>query len=157
MKTSVTNNRGMTEFHYCWEWRLRSSPERLWPLVADTNRLNRDSGVPELELGEVRRGGRRLLRLRKLGIPIEWEEEPFEWIEPHRFSVVRRYSKGPVAEMRVAVELIGESAGTLLRYEVWAKPRSALGRVAIPVEIGRSSRTRFEREAGPLLEDLGYE
>jgi len=135
----------MTEFHYCWEWRLRSSPERLWPLVADTNRFNRDVGVPDLELGEVRRGGRRLLRLRKLGIPIEWEEEPFEWIEPHRFSVVRRYSKGPVAEMRVAVELIGESAGTFLRYEVWAKPRNALGRVAIPLEIGRSSRARFER------------
>ncbi len=135
----------MTGFHYCWEWRFRSSPERLWPLVADTNRFNRDAGVPELELGEVRRGGRRLLRLRKLGIPIEWEEEPFEWIEPHRFSVVRRYSKGPVAEMRVAVELIGESAGTFLRYEVWANPRNALGRVAIPLEIGRSSRARFER------------
>ena len=53
----------MTEFHYCWEWRLRSSPERLWPLGADTNRFNRDARVPELELGEVRRGGRRRLRL----------------------------------------------------------------------------------------------
>ena len=47
--------------------------------------------------------------------------------------------------MRVAVELIGESAGTFLRYEVWAKPRNALGRVAIPLEIGRWSRARFER------------
>lgn len=135
----------MREFHYRWEWRLRSSPERLWPLVADTNRFNRDAGVPELELGEVRRAGRRLLRLRKLGIPIEWEEEPFEWIEPHRFSVVRRYSKGPVEEMRVAVELIDDGGGTLLRYEVWATPRTALGRVAIPLEIGRWSRARFER------------
>ena len=68
----------MTEFHYCWEWRFRSSPERLWPLVADTNRFNRDAGVPELELGEVRRGGRRLLRLRKLGIPMEWTLKGFE-------------------------------------------------------------------------------
>jgi len=82
----------MREFHYRWEWRLRSSPERLWPLAADTNSFNRDAGVPALELGEVRPGGRRLLRLSKLGIPIEWEEEPFEWIESHRFSVVRRYA-----------------------------------------------------------------
>jgi class 3 adenylate cyclase len=135
----------MREFHYRWEWRLRASPARLWPLVADTNRFNRDAGVPPLELGEVRRGGRRLLRLRKLGIPIEWEEEPFEWIEPHRFSVVRRYSKGPVAEMRVAVELLAEGEGTLLRYEVWARPRNLLGRIAVPLEIGRWSRARFER------------
>ena len=134
----------MAEYHNRWEWRLRSAPDRLWPLVADTNRFNRDAGVPELELGEVRRGGRRLLRLSKLGIPIEWEEEPFEWIEPHRFSVIRRDSKGPLAEMRVAVELLAEKEGTLLRYEVWAQPRNLLGRVAIPLEIGRWSRTRFE-------------
>jgi hypothetical protein len=33
------------EFHYKWEWRLRSPPERLWPFVADTNRFNRDTGL----------------------------------------------------------------------------------------------------------------
>jgi hypothetical protein len=135
----------MPEFHYRWEWHLRSSPEALWPLVADTNRFNRDAGVPALDLGEVRPGGRRLLRLAKLGIPIEWEEEPFEWIEPHRFSVVRRYTRGPVAEMRVAVELLPDAGGTLLVYEVWARPRNLLGRASIPIEIGRRSKARFER------------
>src|SRR5262245_59120272 len=125
----------MDDFHYRWEWRLRSSPERLWPLVADTNRFNRDAGVPSLEFGEVRPRGRRLLRLSKLGMPIEWEEEPFEWIEPHRFSVVRRYSKGPLDEMRVEVELIGDDEGTLVIYEIRARPRTLLGRITIPIEI----------------------
>ena len=37
---------GYPEFHYKWEWWLRSSPERLWPFVADTNRFNRDTGLP---------------------------------------------------------------------------------------------------------------
>ena len=37
---------GYPEFHYEWEWWLRSSPERLWPFVADTNRFNRDTGLP---------------------------------------------------------------------------------------------------------------
>lgn len=144
----------MPEFHYRWEWRLRSSPEQLWPLVADTNRFNRDAGVPALDQGERRPGGRRVLRLAKLGIPIEWEEEPFEWIEPHRFSVVRRYSRGPVAEMRVAVELVPAGEGTLLVYEVWAEPRNLLGRIAIPVEIGRWSKARFERAFRRYDEEL---
>jgi class 3 adenylate cyclase len=135
----------MAEYHYRWEWRLRSSPEQLWPLVADTNRFNRDAGVPALEPAGVRPSGRRLLRLSRLGIPIEWEEEPFEWIEPHRFSVVRRYARGPLAEMRVAVELLGDGDGTLLVYEVWARPRNLLGRASIPIEIGRRSKARFER------------
>jgi len=88
------------EHHYHWEWRLRSSPEELWPLVADTNRFNRDARMPALETPGPGEAGRRLLRLRKLGVPIEWEEQPFEWIRPHHFSVVRRYRRGPVEEMR---------------------------------------------------------
>jgi hypothetical protein len=135
----------MREFHYRWEWRLESPPEKLWRLVADTNRFNRDAGIPALERGEARPAGRRLLRLSKLGIPIEWEEEPFEWIEPYRFSVVRRYRKGPLAEMRVAVELRPEERGTALVYEVWARPRNMLGLLAVPIEIGRLSKHRFER------------
>ena len=33
------------EYYYRWEWHLRSSPAALWPLVSDTNRFNRDTGV----------------------------------------------------------------------------------------------------------------
>jgi class 3 adenylate cyclase len=124
---------------YRWEWRLRSSPEALWPYVADTNRFNRDAGVPPVQVVEPHR-----LRFRRLGIPVEWDEEPFEWIEPQFFSVVRRYARGPLAEMRVRVELEPDGAGTLLRYEVDARPRNLLGRLAIPIEIGRRSAHRFE-------------
>ena len=42
------------EFHYCWEWQLQSGPELLWPLVADTNRFNKDTGLPPLD----REGGK---------------------------------------------------------------------------------------------------
>ena len=40
----------MREFHYRWEFELESSPEQLWPLVADTNRFNRDTNVPAVEM-----------------------------------------------------------------------------------------------------------
>src|SRR5437667_12683815 len=97
------------EFHYRWEYDLESSPEQLWPLVADTNRFNRDTGVPAVEsvLSESKglRNARRRLRLSTLGIPIEWEEQPFEWVRPRRFGDVRRYSKAPVAGLRVLAEV----------------------------------------------------
>jgi len=68
------------EFHYKWEWRLRSSPERLWPFVADTNRFNRDTGLSGVRLADdaVEDNARQHLRLSKLGVRVEWEEEPFE-------------------------------------------------------------------------------
>ena len=141
------------EFHYRWEFDLESSPEQLWPLVSDTNRFNHDTGVPAVELvnAQAGRNARRRLRLSAFGIPVEWEEQPFEWVRPHRFGVTRRYSKGPMDELRVRVELIpgasndGETTGTKLVYEVWARPRNLAGLIAIPIQIGVISRRSFAR------------
>jgi class 3 adenylate cyclase len=136
------------EFHYRWEYDLRASPQALWPLVSDTNRFNRDAGLPDVStqgaseaVGGV---GRRRLKLKKLGLGVEWEEEPFEWVRPFRFGVVRRYRSGPVAEMRVAAELTErEDGGTRLVYDVRVRPRGALGRAVIPYQVGRVSARRF--------------
>ena len=131
------------EFHYRWEYDLRSSPEELWPLIADTNRFNRDAGVPAVEV-QGATGDARRLRLFKFGISVEWEEQPFEWIRPYRFGVVRRYTKGPVREMRVQAELMAKlEGGTKLVYEVWAQPRNPLGTLAIPIQIGLLSKKSF--------------
>jgi class 3 adenylate cyclase len=148
---TLKNRRDMSlkEFHYRWEYDLRASPRALWPLVADTNRFNRDAGVPEV--AELKAGvaapvksGRRRLRLSKLGVKVEWEEEPFEWIRPYRFGVVRRYKTGPIVKMRVVAELIErEDGGTHLVYEVWARPRGALGRAVIPLQVGIVSARKF--------------
>lgn len=148
------------EFHYRWEFDLESSPEQLWPLVADTNRFNRDTGLPAVTAvrgqSENPKNTRRRLRLRAFGIPVEWEEQPFEWIRPSRFGVVRRYSKGPMAELRVLVQLTPtqpnsaspdqlQSEGTKLVYEIWAKPKNFIGLIAIPIQLGLLSARNFAR------------
>lgn len=148
------------EFHYRWEFDLESSPEQLWPLVADTNRFNRDTGVPTVESvksdGKGLKNARRRLRLSAFGIPVEWEEQPFEWTRPSRFGVVRRYSKGPISELRVVVDLtprvpetdspfVHQPFGTKLVYQVWARPRNVIGLIAIPVQIGILSARSFAR------------
>ena len=133
----------MREFHYRWEYNLQSSPEELWPLVADTNRFNADAGVPAIEV-QGSKGNARRLRLFNLGIAVEWEEQPFEWIRPYKFGVVRRYTKGPVREMRVQAELKARSeGGTKLIYQVWAEPRNPLGTLAILIQIGILSKRGF--------------
>ena len=133
----------MTMLDYRFELKLDSTPEQLWPLVSDTNRFNRDAGVPEVEeLGGGENAHRRL-RLSRLGVGVEWEEEPFEWVSPHRFSVVRRYTRGPVAELRTTATLEPEGGGTRLVYDVRARPRGLLGRPAVALQVGVVSRRRF--------------
>ncbi|MCA1621564.1 MAG: adenylate/guanylate cyclase domain-containing protein [Acidobacteria bacterium] len=136
------------EFHYRWEYDLRADPRALWPLVSDTNRFNRDAGLPDVARraadAEPGRAPQRRLRLSKLGVGVEWDEEPFEWVRPFRFGVVRRYRTGPVAEARVSAELTERvGGGTRLVYDVTARPRGALGRAVIPVQVGRVSARKF--------------
>src|SRR5258707_11398013 len=145
------------EFHYRWEFDLESSPEQLWPLVADTNRFNRDTGVPEVEAvpakGTRLGNTRRRLRLFFLGMAVEWEEQPFEWTRPQKFGVVRRYTKDPIAELRVLAELIPratssegrKSTGTKLVYQLWARSRGLLGSMVIPLQIGIISARNFAK------------
>ncbi len=130
------------EYHYEWTHELRSTPEALWPLVADTNRFNRDTGLPPMLLLGIENGVKRV----KFKIPIiniEWMEEPFEWTYPTRFGIVRRYKTGPLMEMRVDCQMQRLEHGTRLIYNVWASSRNILGDAAIPLGIGIYSAKRF--------------
>jgi hypothetical protein len=65
------------ELRFRWEWRLRASPERLWPFVADTNRFNRDTGLPPVQTAarpddaRALANARRLLRFSRFGVRFE--------------------------------------------------------------------------------------
>jgi class 3 adenylate cyclase len=134
------------ELRYRFEWELASSPDALWPYVSDTNRFNRDTGLPTVEpdwAGEQPATGRRLVT-RLGGRTVSFEERPFEWVRPERFGVDRRYARGPIRSNRVLVTLEPRAGGgTRLLYEVAVSPRGLLGRLAVPVAIGRVARRRF--------------
>lgn len=138
----------MRELHYHWEYDLKASPEKLWPFVADTNRFNRDTGVPSVAPAQTARerlrNARRRLRLSMYGMAVEWEEQPFEWIKPARFGVARTYSKGPITEMRALAELTPRAdGGTKLSYDVRVKPRSLVGALLVSLQLKFSSARRF--------------
>ncbi|HZP25425.1 MAG TPA: DUF5939 domain-containing protein [Dehalococcoidia bacterium] len=135
------------EFHYRWQWRLSSTPDQLWPMVADTNRFNRDTGLPAVspieEGPHAGANARRRLQFRRFGLAVKWEEEAFEWTRPQRFGVNRRYLSGPVNSLRVLVQLEPQTnGGTLLTYESWLRTRTLLGATVLPI-LMRLNRGRF--------------
>ncbi len=131
------------EFHFTWQWDLKSSPEALWTLVSDTNRFNRDTGLPPMRLLGIEKGVRHV-RFR-FPLPfIEWDEEPFDWTYPFSFGIDRRYRKGPMAEMRVEAALQPRpDGGTRLIYQTWARARNLLGTLGILTVIGVFSKLQF--------------
>lgn len=133
------------EYHYTWTWDLNSSPEALWPFVSDTNRFNRDTGLPPMELLGISKGAK-LVKFKVPVFRVEWEEEPFEWTYPYRFGILRRYRTGPLKEMRVdcRLERLAHS-GTRIIYDTYVKAANILGDIAIPLAIGIYSAKRFEQ------------
>ena len=133
------------EFYFSWQWDLRSSPEAIWPFAADTNRFNRDTGQPEIEMLDNVKGTKHL-RMKLPIIKVEWEEEPFEWTYPYSFGVLRTYSKGPVDEMRVQADFEPlADGGTRVKYQTWIKTKNFLAQLGIPFAIGVIAKRRFER------------
>ena len=135
------------EFHYQWEWDLQSSPETLWPLVADTNRFDRDSGTPGLEIlnkDKAMPNAGVKVRFTKYGFPFEYEQEAFEWTYPRHFSVTRKYNVGVMSDLRILAKLTPQpNGGTHLSYQVWATPANILGVLGIPFQIGVIFRRTF--------------
>jgi len=133
------------EFTFNWQWDLKSAPEAIWPLAADTNRFNRDTGQPEVELLANVKGTKRA-RMKLPVLRVEWEEEPFEWTYPYSFGIVRRYCRGPLDEMRVNADFEPlPEGGTRITYKTVIVTGNLLARIGVPFAIGVIAKNRFEK------------
>ena len=106
-----------------WQLELSSSREAIWPLLADTSRLNQSLGLPEMHFEEVAgrlhgSAGRGLLRQ-------EWVEVPWEWEAARWLVAERHYSRGPALAVRVRYQLEEKpGGGTTLGVSFSWLPRS---------------------------------
>ena len=133
------------EFHFHWQWDIKASPESIWPLASDTNRFNRDTWQPEVEIIDNVMGTKHA-RMKIPILRVEWEEEPFEWTYPYSFGIVRRYSKGPIDAMRVQADFDSlPEGGTRVTYQSWFEVSNVLVQLGTPFAIGVVARRLFER------------
>ena len=133
------------EIHFSWQWDLKSSPEAIWPFASDTNRFNRDTGQPEVEiLSNVK--GTKQMRMKLPILQVEWEEEPFEWTYPYSFGVSRLYSKGPIDSMRTETKFERlPNNGTRIIYDTSWIVSNPFVQLLMPFVIGVIARNRFEK------------
>ena len=137
----------VVQFEFRWE--LESSPRQLWPLVTNTDRLDRAIGFAPVTYKtryEPGRGVRTFAEGRKAGMVEVGEEHPYEWVEPRRMGVVREYSQGPFRWMVSTVELIPRpGGGTTLIHRLRLEPSSWKIRVGSRWGVGVSLRKSLER------------
>ncbi len=140
-------NQEKSAIPYDWTFDLATPPERLWPLIADTNRMNRLAGMGVASYSDLKLpgGGRRRIGQGKmLGMGVRWEEHPFKWVHGERFSVMRTFLSGPLEAYRSTVTLEPRGTGTRLTQRVRIVPRSGLLRPFIKLEANKTAK-RWEQ------------
>jgi adenylate cyclase len=111
---------------------MASSPEAVWPLLTDTDRVNRLLGsepvafTPIDAKAEGRTAARFLADTRAGGFRIQYEEAPFEWSHGRTFSVTRTMRTGPLTSysLKWALERGALEGGTRATVCLELVPRS---------------------------------
>lgn len=134
-------------------------PDRLWPIVADTDRLNRALGLPDVRYERLtgqKEVGRLAVRARRLPV-LAFEEEPFEWVENRSYRVKRRFRSGPLdGSFEGGATLVPSEGGTELRVEAEFVPRTKAARLAFAALCWKTARD-WDRFAAQIRRHLAGE
>ena len=133
---------------YCFQWELQAAPANLWPLVADTDRLNRAIGLPAPQFSHEQVGGERrvVAQANFKGMKVRWREHPFQWTRERNLSVLREFEAGPFEWVTSTVELsplINDRTRLVHRFQV--KPRGFFGRLLTPLQFGLLTKRGLDR------------
>jgi class 3 adenylate cyclase len=115
-----------------WTWHFDLPPERLWPVLADTNRFNEAMGLPAYALEETPQPNGTVLRRGKgkaAGFTLEWEEKPYEWVHGRHFRQARVFTKGPFRRFGPVFDLEPEGSGSKVSYALEWEPLTFMGRL----------------------------
>jgi class 3 adenylate cyclase len=124
-----------------------ASPDALWPLLADTPKLNQALGMPPVEyvVTPVERGGSKIEAMVRIGRwpVLRWTEHPFLWREPYGWVVFREFKGGPFVRVTFGVEQerVGDKTDVLVYAEF--EPRNALGAMLLRTGLGQRSTDRI--------------
>ena len=113
-----------------WKFDVPLSVEQLWPVIADSSRMNRALGVSEMKFEE--RNGVRWGTSKPAGVHHEWIEVPWNWVVGQWLSSVRLYAHGfskvVFGTFRLAPIPTG---GTRVYIYFGAIPRGLIGRLTL--------------------------
>jgi class 3 adenylate cyclase len=129
--------------------------DRVWPLISDTDRVNRLIGLPAFERAEPGEDLTQQIEGHYLGIPVAWREYPFEWVFEQWFQVEREFASPlPIGRLITGARL-SPLPGGRTRVDVWVRirPRNVIGWVGARLYIGRkmlADLLRVYRSLGEL-------
>ena len=140
------NGGSITSMRRTLTWHFDLPPDRLWPVLAATDRFNEAMGLPPYVLEETPQPDGTVLRRgqgKATGFTLAWEEKPYEWILNRYFRQSRVFTKGPFRRFGPVFEIVPEGPRSTVSYTLECEPLSW---------IGRLFGNRLLRQAGDVVE-----
>jgi class 3 adenylate cyclase len=134
-----------------WIWEFDHPPAVIWPLMADTARLNEASGMPLHKIAETTQADGSVLATgeAKIGwVDLKWREIPVNWVTNQWFEHNRVFERGPLKRLSAELRLEPSERGSRLTYQVSAAPANWLGHLLLKTGFFPS----IERSYGSMVE-----
>jgi len=122
-----------TLYRYRKERHFAKPPEAIWPIVADTARINEIAGSPPYRYEEHTDAQGRVHRVASASmgpITVKWEEGFGEWQDNRRLVQTRNFLNGPLGRFEAGTELYAEGTGSRLIFFADIECRGILGWLA---------------------------
>lgn len=118
---------------------LTVPPEKVWPFISDTDRMNRRLGLKGVQYTQIDEGTRTGARLsgqtRLGGFLTHYEEQPWEWVWTRGLSVRRDFQGSPIEWLEVQYRVEPKDGASLLKVTMSAQPRLALMRPVVWINL----------------------
>ncbi|MEO1291705.1 MAG: DUF5939 domain-containing protein [Pseudomonadota bacterium] len=139
---------------------MSQPPLALWPLLADTNRLNEALDLPRYEVCTAEGGGEAgdaldapvtfgpLARSISGVRGLTWDEVPHEWVAGQWWRFDRQFRSGPLLRLMATMGLTQTpTGGALVRFALLAEPNSVVGRTLLGSGFLRRLGEAFQQRA----------
>lgn len=134
-----------------WVWHFAVPPEKLWPLLADTARINEAAGLPKHRIEEAPQPDGIVIytgRAKFGPFEIAWRDVPVEWVTNRRFRHARWFHNGPFKSLVATLDLFPEAAGTRGEYTLEVEPANIVGRLLLAAGFFKKTERTMSRLGG---------
>lgn len=133
-----------------WTWDFDRPPAVIWPLMADTARLNEASGLPLHQISETPQPDGSVLATgtARMGwVDLKWREIPVNWVTGQWLEHDRVFERGPLKFLGAEMQLEAAPGGSRLTYRVTAKPANWFGRLILRTGFFPAAERNFRAMA----------
>ncbi len=140
----------MGEKSATWTWHFDRPPADIWPLLADTARVNEVAHFPKHTITEIPQpdGSVQYFGRAKVGpFDIKWRDKPVNWVSEQWFEHCRTFSSGPLKSLCAQFSLEPNDEGARGHYRISAEPANLIGRLILGTRFFSSAGKTFGRIA----------